>query len=120
MAYPYTIKSVMTSELFTATHHLVARPQNLYKQFTMQNKLAKKLLYRAQHRGIKEMDILLGGFCAEILAQTPDAQTLHDLGILLEQHDQILMRAITEKTIPQQWQDHAMTVQFLRFAREQS
>ncbi|MFK5980980.1 MAG: succinate dehydrogenase assembly factor 2 [Rhizobiaceae bacterium] len=33
----------------------------------------KQLLYRANHRGIKEMDILLGGFAAANLADLSDA-----------------------------------------------
>lgn len=34
----------------------------------------KQLLYRANHRGIKEMDILLGGFAKAKLANLSDAE----------------------------------------------
>ncbi len=50
-------------------------------------KRVRRLLFRATHRGIKEMDILLGGYAAEFLPTMP-ADTLDEFEMLLTIQDQ--------------------------------
>lgn len=54
----------------------------------------KQLLYRANHRGIKEMDILLGGFAAAHVARLDDAE-LDLLEALMEETDRDLLTWFT-------------------------
>jgi antitoxin CptB len=54
----------------------------------------KRLLWRATHRGIKEMDILVGGYASRQLAQMSEAELLH-FAELLELPDQDLLRWAT-------------------------
>ncbi len=54
----------------------------------------KQLLYRASHRGIKEMDIILGGFAAAHLATLDDA-SLDTLEALMEEADRDLLTWFT-------------------------
>lgn len=46
----------------------------------------KRVLYRAQHRGTQEMDILIGGYVADHL-QSLDAAMLDRLEILLDEEE---------------------------------
>ena len=46
----------------------------------------KRLLFRSQHRGTKEMDILLGGFAAERMADFSESE-LDNLEVLLSEAD---------------------------------
>ena len=50
----------------------------------------KRLKYRANHRGIKEMDIILGGFASSRLDQL-DAASLDAFETLMEEHDRDLL-----------------------------
>jgi antitoxin CptB len=54
----------------------------------------KQLLYRASHRGIKEMDIILGGFAAAHLAALDDA-ALDTLEALMAESDRDLLTWFT-------------------------
>ena len=54
----------------------------------------KRLLWRAQHRGIREMDLLLGGFAAAGLAGFTEPE-LRDLEAVLELPDQDLLAWVT-------------------------
>ncbi len=49
----------------------------------------KKLLYRSQHRGFREADIIIGGFAEGHLAQLTAAQ-LDEFERLIDQEDQYL------------------------------
>jgi len=61
----------------------------------------KQLLYRANHRGIKEMDILLGGYAAEMLGELGD-DALADFEALLDETDRDLLTWFTgEKSAPE-------------------
>jgi antitoxin CptB len=51
----------------------------------------KRMLYRCQHRGMKEMDILLGGYAKDHLAGLDDAQ-LDELELLMDVSDQDLFK----------------------------
>ena len=60
----------------------------------------KKLLWRASHRGIKEMDILMGGFAKARVGQMTETE-LTALEALIELPDQEMLSWITgETTIP--------------------
>ena len=49
----------------------------------MTNILYKKLLFQANHRGLKEADVLLGGFAAFFIQQNPsDTEVLSFLAFL--------------------------------------
>ena len=52
-------------------------------------KIVNKILYRATHRGTKEMDILLGNFVKKYI-NTLDDKELFDLNELLNCEDSIL------------------------------
>lgn len=56
----------------------------------------KRLLWRATHRGIKEMDIIVGGFAAARLA-TMDKTTLEEFAEILELPDQHLLSWVTKQ-----------------------
>lgn len=59
--------------------------------------LRKRLYYQSQHRGMKEMDFVLGGF-AEKFIQTMTAQELRQFEDLLDFSDQELYGWLFEKT----------------------
>jgi len=50
----------------------------------------KRLQYRANHRGIKEMDIVIGGFANDKLPEMDDAQ-IDDFEKLMSEHDRDLI-----------------------------
>jgi len=53
------------------------------------NNLIKKLLYRSNHRGTKEMDLLIGGFAKENL-ETLNAEELKEFELILNFTDKKL------------------------------
>jgi len=59
----------------------------------------KRLVMRSTHRGIKEMDIILGRFAAEDLPDL-DAETLDLYDGLLAENDQDLYQWVTGQTPP--------------------
>ncbi|MEP1930436.1 MAG: succinate dehydrogenase assembly factor 2 [Roseibium sp.] len=63
----------------------------------------KKILFRCWHRGMKEMDLLLGGFAnAEIYKL--DEDEIQELEHLLTAHDQDLYAWMTgRKPLPEEW-----------------
>ncbi|WP_315898477.1 succinate dehydrogenase assembly factor 2 [Vannielia litorea] len=54
----------------------------------------KRLKIRAWRRGIKEMDLLLGGFADSRMAELSEAE-LDDFEALMEEADQDLLRWVT-------------------------
>lgn len=56
----------------------------------------KRLKIRAWRRGIKEMDLLIGGYADAHLA-TMTAQELDDFETLMSEHDQDLLAWVTEQ-----------------------
>ena len=63
----------------------------------------KRLLWRAAHRGIKEMDIVVGGFAAARLAGMSTGE-LALFEILLEIPDQDLLAWATgQEPVPENW-----------------
>ena len=60
----------------------------------------KRLLWRASHRGIKEMDLVLGGFASDNLKNMSEAE-LNQFSILLDIPDQDLLAWLTDQeTLP--------------------
>lgn len=53
------------------------------------NNLIKKLLYRSNHRGTKEMDLLIGGFAKENL-ETLNGEELKEFELILNFTDKKL------------------------------
>ena len=63
----------------------------------------KKILFRCWHRGMKEMDLLLGGF-ADAKIDSLTEEELLELEHLLTAHDQDLYAWMTgRKPLPQEW-----------------
>lgn len=63
----------------------------------------KKILFRCWHRGMKEMDLLLGGF-ADAEIDGLSEEELAELEHLLTAHDQDLYAWMTgRKPLPEEW-----------------
>jgi antitoxin CptB len=63
--------------------------------------MRKRLLWRAMHRGIKEMDIIVGGFATVHLAGMSE-QTLDEFAEILELPDQNLLSWVThQEAVPE-------------------
>ena len=60
------------------------------------NNLKKKIIYRSEHRGTKEMDLLLGNFVKKYI-NTFSISDLHDLYKLLDISDEDLTKCILNK-----------------------
>ncbi len=54
----------------------------------------KRLIYRANHRGIKEMDIILGRFATDHLPSMDD-ETIDAFEMLMSEHDRDLLTWFT-------------------------
>ena len=62
--------------------------------------MRKRLLWRAMHRGIKEMDLIVGGFAQARLSDMADAE-LAEFEKLLELPDQDLLAWVTlQEVVP--------------------
>ena len=65
--------------------------------------LRKKLLFRAWHRGIREMDLILGRF-ADAYIGGMEANELEEFAFLLEVFDRDLIQWFTDETkTPMEW-----------------
>ena len=74
----------------------------------------KRLLWRACHRGIKEMDLLMGGFAKSRLPHMTESQLI-DFEALIELPDQELLTWITgEATVPSTL-DNGLLPELLKF-----
>jgi antitoxin CptB len=61
----------------------------------------RKLLFRCWHRGMREMDLIMGRFCDSALAELSDEE-LTDLERLIELPDRDLLAWVTgEANVPQ-------------------
>jgi antitoxin CptB len=66
----------------------------------MPDTLRKKLLWRATHRGIKEMDLIVGGFAASKLPGMSEAE-LDEFAKILDIPDQDLLEwATLQRPVP--------------------
>ena len=77
----------------------------------------KRLLWRATHRGIKEMDILVGGYAQLNLAKMGQTE-LTQFADLLEIPDQDLLSWATKQSSVPLEQQSAMLEAMLRFLPE--
>ncbi|MCT4657124.1 MAG: succinate dehydrogenase assembly factor 2 [Cohaesibacter sp.] len=63
----------------------------------------KKILMRAWHRGIKEMDLMFGRFVDRELENLSD-QELSELEMIMDQHDRDLIQWFTDEVpVPQEF-----------------
>ena len=79
----------------------------------------KRLLWRATHRGIKEMDILVGGYAQRHLSVMNEAE-LYQFTELLEIPDQDLLSWATNQSSVPPDQQSTMLDAMLRFRPEGS
>ena len=63
----------------------------------------KKVIYNANHRGLKEMDILLGSFASNHLGDLPSQEQLLFEQLLTEQDADILDWCLGKTTPPDQY-----------------
>jgi antitoxin CptB len=64
----------------------------------------RRILYRCWHRGIREMDLVLGQFAEDNIADLPD-ETLDELEIIMDEEDNDLVKMITgAQPIPEKFQ----------------
>ncbi|MBW8310355.1 MAG: succinate dehydrogenase assembly factor 2 [Candidatus Paracaedibacteraceae bacterium] len=84
----------------------------------MKNIHLKKLIYNANHRGMKETDVLLGSFAVACLASMNDQSQLLFQQLLDEQDADILAWCVGQATIPSTYQ--ALVVEILAFHNQQS
>ncbi|KZL12613.1 hypothetical protein PsAD2_03919 [Pseudovibrio axinellae] len=65
-----------------------AQREDQNKNNAMDNR-RKRIIFRCHHRGMKEMDIMLGGYVEKHIAQMDDGE-LDELEVFLQHHDQDL------------------------------
>lgn len=80
----------------------------------MQDIERRRLLWRATHRGIKEMDLIVGGYAAAHLA-TMDASALALFADILEIPDQLLLSWATKQETVPEYQNSEMLNDVLAF-----
>ena len=59
--------------------------------------IRKRLSWRANHRGIKEMDLLVGGFANQRLPEMTEGE-LQQFGVIMDIPDQDLLSWVTAQT----------------------
>lgn len=69
----------------------------------------KRLNYRASHRGTREADYLIGGFCEEHCAGWTDDEIAWFEAFLEEQDVDIMAWALGTADVPAEWQNPLMT-----------
>lgn len=69
----------------------------------------KRLKYRAEHRGTREADMMVGGFFAQHSATWGDAECAWFEAFLDEQDVDIIAWALGVQPVPPQWQGAMMT-----------
>jgi antitoxin CptB len=74
----------------------------------------KRLLWRSHHRGIREMDILMGGFASLRLA-TMDSGQLAEFEGIVEIPDQQLLSWVTGAEAPPEGRNHGLLAELLNF-----
>ena len=77
----------------------------------------KRLLWRATHRGIKEMDILVGGYAQRHLGAMREAELTHFADLLEIPDQDLLSWATKQSSIPPE-QQSSMLEAILRFRPE--
>ncbi len=77
----------------------------------------KRLKWRATHRGIKEMDLLVGGYAEAHLSSMSEAQ-LKEFAVILELPDQDLLSWATHQAVIPQATNSKMLNAILAFRPE--
>lgn len=78
----------------------------------------KRILFRSTHRGIREMDILFGGFIRQHVATLEDGE-LDEVEAMLDIPDQELFAWMTGRTeVPARW-DTKLFRRILEFQKQQ-
>ncbi len=76
-----------------------AQSEDQNKNMELDNR-RKRIVFRCHHRGMKEMDIMLGGYVEKHIAQMSDGE-LDELEVFLQHHDQDLFSwFIGTKAVP--------------------
>ena len=71
---------------------------------TLDDPRRRKLLFRAWHRGMLEMDLILGPYADEFVGEM-DAATLDRFEELMNENDQELYKwVLGDKAIPEEWE----------------
>ncbi len=68
----------------------------------------KRLKFRAEHRGTREADFMIGGFCAAFSAGWSAAEIVWFEAFLEEQDVDIMAWALGTADVPEQWQGAQM------------
>jgi antitoxin CptB len=81
----------------------------------------KRLNFRASHRGTREADMMIGGFCEAQCESWVEEQIIWFEALLEEQDVDIMAWALGAQPIPAQWQGPLMTammrMDFVKVAR---
>lgn len=77
---------------------------------TLKDPMRKKLLYRAQHRGIKEADLVVGSFAEVHLATMSAAQVLVFEALLEVPDHDLYAWIIGRAPVPPEWQGEVMSM----------
>ncbi len=81
----------------------------------------KRLNFRASHRGTREADMMIGGFCEAHCAKWSEEQILWFEALLEEQDVDIMAWALGAQPIPARWQgpmmDAMMRMDFVTVAK---
>lgn len=80
------------------------------------NIIRKRLIYRACHRGTREMDMILGPFAAQFLPKC-DAAALARFTLVLEEADSEFMSWITGQSEIPADADREMIAEIVQFGR---
>lgn len=70
--------------------------------------MRKRLAWRATHRGIKEMDILVGGFARAHLSKMSEPELLHFANLLELPDQDLLSWATHQTTVPPEHQSEML------------
>jgi antitoxin CptB len=68
----------------------------------------KRLKFRAEHRGTREADFMIGGFCAAYSSGWDEAEIDWFEGFLEEQDVDIMAWALGTAVVPPEWQGPLM------------
>lgn len=77
----------------------------------------KRLLFRSNHRGMREIDVLVGGFARRHLDDLDDQQVIR-FEALLEESDHDLFNWITGKKALPEGLDHDLIKLIIKFKNE--
>ena len=74
------------------------------------NTLRKKLFFRSCHRGIKEMDIILGSFAEEYIPKMTEEELLKLQEILDIPDQELLSWCMNKEKVPQKYESNILNL----------